>query len=125
MCKPEKINQKEHGFRHHPFMRLYGHHKIGRPFMFGGLYRNPMKHMMDEIESKEEAIELLEIQIKRLNKQRKHLTKRMSRMDEMEKSIEETIGEIGNMKEFSKDEFKKILKKKYREFTNKMLDDIE
>lgn len=124
MCEPNKMKEKEHSFRHHSFRKQHGYSFMGRPFMFRKFDGNPLKMMINEIESKEEAIELLEIQIKRVNKHKRQLNKRITRMDEIEKSIEETIGEIGKMKEFSKDEMKKILKKKYRELTNKMLDDM-
>jgi septal ring factor EnvC (AmiA/AmiB activator) len=123
MKEPKKMKNEEHDFCHHPFRRSHKFPMMGKPFMFKKFGHGPFKMMLDDIESKEEAIELLEIQIKRTNKHRKHLEKRIARMDEIEESIEEAIGEIGKMKEFSKDEMKKILKKKYREFVNKMLDD--
>ena len=117
------MKNKEHGFWHHPFMRLPKHPMMGGPFMLRRFDHIQLKMMLDEIESKEEAIELLELQIKKTNKHKKYLEKKIARMDEIEDSIEEAIGEIGKMKEFSKDEMKKILKKKYREFVNKTLDD--
>ncbi|NHJ47091.1 MAG: hypothetical protein FK733_04815 [Asgard group archaeon] len=107
----------------HPRRHKHFPPMMGKRFMFRGFEGGPLKMILDDIDSKEEAIELLEIQIKRLNKQKKHLEQKISQMDEMEKSIEEAISEIGGMKEFSKDDMKKILKKKYREFTSKMLDD--
>ncbi|NHK30747.1 MAG: hypothetical protein FK730_05310 [Asgard group archaeon] len=123
MKEPKNMKDKEHDFSRHPFRRLHGHPMMGNPFMFKKFDRDPFKRILEGIESKEEAIELLEIQIKRTNKYKKHLKQKMARMDEIEKSIEETIGEIGKIKEFSNDEMKKIMKKKYREFVNKMLDD--
>jgi hypothetical protein len=102
----------------HPMM---GPMMMGKA-MFRGFGR-PMHMMLEDIESKEEAIEMLELLSKKADKRKEHLAQKIAKMDEVDKIIEETIGEIGQMKEFSKDEMRKILKKKYREFASKMLDD--
>lgn len=80
-------------------------------------------HFLEEIESKEDAIEHMEIAIKGLEKRKKHLEKKMKRLDILEDEIEEVIKEIGKMKEFTTEEFKKIIKKGYKEFAKKMIDE--
>ena len=80
-------------------------------------------NFLEEIESKEDAIEHMEIMIKGVNKRRKHLAKKMKKMDILEDEIEAVIKETGKMKEFSTEEFKKIVKKGYKEFAKKMIDE--
>ena len=104
------------------------------PFMFKRPYRmrHPMMHnplpgysmrFVKDIENKEEAIEFLEMQTKLVNKRRQRINKELQKMDEIENHLEAAIKEIGAMKEFSQDEMKKILKKHYRDFTKRMLDE--
>ena len=78
---------------------------------------------MEEIESKEDAIDHMEIMIKGVDKRRKHLEKKMKKLDILENEIEEVIKETGKMKEFTPEEFKKIIKKGYKEFAKKMIDE--
>lgn len=92
------------------------------PHMFKGMNKLPMA-FMEEIESKEDAIEHMEIMIKGVNKRRKHLEKKMKKLDILEDEIEAVIKETGKMKEFTNEEFKKIVKKGYKEFAKKMIDE--
>lgn len=87
-----------------------------------GMHKFPMD-FMDEIESKEDAIEHMEIMIKGVEKRKKHLEKKMKKMDILEDQIEDVIKEIGKMKEFTTEEFKKIVKTGYKEFAKKMIDE--
>ncbi|TET30840.1 MAG: hypothetical protein E3J70_03630 [Candidatus Heimdallarchaeota archaeon] len=92
------------------------------PHMYKGMHKFPMS-FIEEIESKEEAIESMEMAIKGLNKRKKHLEKKMKKLDMLEDEVEDAIKEVGKMKEFSKEEFKKIIKKRYKEFAKKMIDE--
>ena len=92
------------------------------PHMFKGMHKLPMS-FLEEIESKEDAIEHMKIMIKGVNKRKKHLEKKMKKMDILEDQIEEVIKEIGKMKEFTTEEFKKIVKTGYKEFAKKMIDE--
>jgi hemoglobin-like flavoprotein len=104
-----------HRRRYHPFMGMM-------PFMHKGMHKMPM-HFLEEIESKEDAIDHLELAIKGVEKRRKHLGKKMKKLDIVEEHIETAIKEVGKMKEFSTEELKKILKKGYKEFAKKMIDE--
>lgn len=109
---------------HGPFMQGRGHFPpMGMmPHMFKGMHKLPMA-FMEEIESKEDAIEHMEIMIKGVNKRRKHLEKKMKKLNILEDEIEAVIKETGKMKEFTNEEFKKIVKKGYKEFAKKMIDE--
>ena len=87
-----------------------------------GMHAHSM-NFMEEIESKEEAIEYMEMTIKGVNKHKKRLESKMKRLDILENDIEDVIKEIGKMKEVSSEEFKKIIKKGYKEFAKKMIDE--
>ena len=109
---------------HGPFMRRRAYHPFMgmMPFMHKGMHEKPM-HFLEEIESKEDAIDHLELMIKGVEKRRKHLGKKMKKLDIVEENIEEVIKEVGKMKEFSTEELKKILKKGYKEFAKRMIDE--
>ena len=109
---------------HGPFMHRRAHFPpMGMmPHMFKGMNKLPM-NFLEEIESKEDAIEHMEIMIKGVNKRRKHLAKKMKKLDILEDEIEAVIKETGKMKEFTPEEFKKIVKKGYKEFAKKMIDE--
>ncbi len=124
MRKHKKNEKMEHGFYGHPMIRRRPrmHHFSPIHMMRHGMHRFPMG-VLEEIESKEEAIEFLEMQSKMLDKRKKYLEKRMARLDSTEDALEDTIKEIGKMKEFSHEEMKKIMKKNYKEFMKKMIDE--
>ncbi|NHJ33589.1 MAG: hypothetical protein FK732_12080 [Asgard group archaeon] len=115
-----------HG-KKHKRCRPYG------PFGHGRAYFPPMgmmPHMpkfpmrfLEEIDSKEDAIEHMEMAIKGLNKKRKHLERKMKKLDMLEDEIEDAIKEVSKMKEFTTKEFKKIIKTHYKEFAKKMIDE--
>lgn len=104
-----------HRRAHFPLMGMMAH-------MHKGMHKLPM-NFMEEIESKEDAIEHMEIMIKGVNKRRKYLEKKMKKLDILEDEIEDVIRETGKMKEFTPEEFKKIVKKGYKEFAKKMIDE--
>jgi len=100
---------------HFPFMGMM-------PFMHKGMHRMPMQ-FLEEIDSKEDAIDHLELMIKGVEKRRKHLGNKIRKLDILEDEIEAVIKEVGKMKEFSTEELKKIVKKGYKEFAKKMIDE--
>ncbi|MBY8994746.1 MAG: hypothetical protein KGD59_09380, partial [Candidatus Heimdallarchaeota archaeon] len=83
---------------HGPFMhrRTYFPPMGMMQHMRKGMHKFPMD-FMDEIESKEDAIEHMEIMIKGVEKRKKHLEKKMKKMDILEDQIEDVIKEIGKM----------------------------
>ncbi|HUT81927.1 MAG TPA: hypothetical protein VMZ29_12050 [Candidatus Bathyarchaeia archaeon] len=102
-------------------MRMFP--KFGPKHFMGKGFPGYVKTTFDNVESKEEAIDLLEIKIKRLEKHKKRMLRRINRMGIMEKEIETAISDIGQMQEFSNKDMQKILKKRYLEFQKKILDE--
>ncbi|MBN1331219.1 MAG: hypothetical protein JXA54_17250 [Candidatus Heimdallarchaeota archaeon] len=108
----------------YPYMhRMKMFPKFGPRHFIGRNFLGYNRAIIENIESKEEAIDLLEIQIKRLEKYKKRMLRRIDRMGRMEKEIETAINDIGQMQEFSNKEMQKILKKRYLELQKKILDE--
>ncbi len=114
-CRDRPHRPFAHRRPYFPFMGMM-------PFMHEGMHKMPM-HFIEEIESKEDAIEHLELTIKGVDKRRKYLGKKIKRLDILEDELESVIKEVGKMEEFSTEELKKILKKGYKEFAKKMIDE--
>ena len=125
MDKEKDHKKAKYGYYCHPPMtgrRPRMRHFGPMHMMRHKMHRYPLG-MFEEIDSKEDAIDFLEMQSKLLDKRRKHLEKRRAKLDSIEDAIEDTIKEIGKMKEFSHEEMKKIMKKNYKEFMKKIIDD--
>lgn len=128
---PEDMDPREHMRMHSGgFGPMYPHmHKMRmfpgfgpKHFMRKG-FPGYNRAMFENVETKEEAIDLLEIQIKRLEKHKKRMLRRIRHMDIMEKEIEIAISDVGQLTEFTNKEMQKILKKHYLELQKKILDE--
>ena len=94
---------------YHPDMRFFerrGHH-------FG---------LFNELETKEDAIDFIDIQKKRIIKRQKYLLKKIQRLESIEDLMEEKIKEITKMEDYTSDKIKKILNKIQLEYLKQRLE---
>ena len=115
MHNREMDHEKIHGHPRPTFRRGLPHRK------FGPMFRS--KKIEKRIETKEDAIDYLEIQKKRLALRRKRLQKDMKALEIREKMLDEKLAEVQGMKEYSPEEMKKIMKKANTEFIKAVLDE--
>ena len=117
--------------RKHDRMKFgpYGSHTrhMGRDRGFGpmgiGRRAGRMGVFLENIESKEEALDFMEIQKKLIQKRRRRLARSIEKTETMERYIDQSMAELKAMDEFSADELKKVWKKAYREFLKETIDE--
>ncbi|HUU78567.1 MAG TPA: hypothetical protein VMX55_09475 [candidate division Zixibacteria bacterium] len=92
----------------HPFMRKGTHHPGMRPF---GRRKHLMYHLelFNELETKDDAIDFMELQKKRIAKRQEYLSKKIKRLGNIEDLMEEKIKEIVKMEDYTSDKMKKII----------------
>ncbi|MFW9923597.1 MAG: hypothetical protein ACFFDW_09975 [Candidatus Thorarchaeota archaeon] len=79
--------------------------------------------MIDELETKEDAIDLIEIEVKLIERRKKKLMRAIDRLDTLEGILSSKVSEIAKMEDFSKDKIKTLLKKTSIEYTKKRLEE--
>jgi hypothetical protein len=75
-----------------------------------------MKGLFDGFETKDDTIDFIELQQKRIQRHKNRLLRRAKRIEALENSIDIAAKEIIKMKDYSPDKAKKIIKRVYRGF---------
>ncbi|NHJ05660.1 MAG: hypothetical protein EAX90_12615 [Candidatus Heimdallarchaeota archaeon] len=112
---------RDHFGPQHPYMRKGTCHPGMRLF---GRRIHPMYHMelFNELETKEDAIDFMDIQKKRIAKRQKYLLKKIQRLESIEDLMEEKIKEIAKMEDYTSDKMKKILNNVRLEYIRQRLE---
>ena len=113
---------KDHFDPRHPFVHKRYHHPGMLPF---GLRRNPRDryYLYNDLETKEDALDFIELQVKRTIRHQKHLLARIKRLENIEELLNQKIKEIAKMEDYDQDKMKKMLKKIRIEFMKQDLEE--
>ncbi|MEA2071205.1 MAG: hypothetical protein U9O98_07940 [Asgard group archaeon] len=109
------------GHMNHPFLRFrpyLGNH----PFNYDILSHH-FEEPLEDLETKDDALEFLEIRHKLLQKTRKEIEQMLKRLDSRESIINETQTKLQKMKEFEPEKLRKILQEGYRKYLKDWLDE--
>ncbi|NHJ83946.1 MAG: hypothetical protein FK734_00705 [Asgard group archaeon] len=100
--------------------RKRSHHPMGcRPPYFGPIVHRYRDEFFDELETKEEALEFLEIQKYRLKRHIKHMQKEITRAEEIFNDLDQQKTEIQKMEEYSSDKAKELFNEMLRKYAPK------
>ena len=112
---------RDHFDQRNPFAHKRFHHPGMLPF--GRRYPRNRYDLYNNLETKEDALDYIEMKVKRTIRHQKHLLTRIKRLESIEEQLNEKIKEIAKMEDYDQDKMKKMLKKMRVEFMKQDLEE--
>ncbi|MBD3189575.1 MAG: hypothetical protein GF308_02975 [Candidatus Heimdallarchaeota archaeon] len=120
--KPRRPGYWHHPPRSQPFSGFFPPFMAHHPLAFGEK-KHHFEEFLEDLQTKEEVLEFLDLRQKLLQKNRKAIERVMKRLDSHEATLTKTITEVQKMEEYDPEKLRILLKKAYRQRMNEWLDE--